>query len=112
VSEKWTLAEGIQKLLPANSAEEPEISDLGISRRHLVLDVSIAMGEADGEQGISVILGLPEHPTREDEDEFWNFSHLMLPGVGESFQQLTARIAQALGIAPDECVWEDGEQLP
>jgi hypothetical protein len=112
MNEKWTLAEGIKKLLPTNKGEEPEISDLGLSRRQLVLDVSIAEGGEEGNPGISVILGIPDYPTPEDGEEFWDFTCFMRPRDGESFQALVARIAQALGIAPDERVWEDGEQLP
>jgi hypothetical protein len=119
MSEKWTLTEGIEKLLPENP-EEAEISDLGTPRRQLTLDISIAEGRGeDGTPGISVILSLPADytmPPGEEQDTrsqsyFWDFSCLMVPAEGETMQGLVARIAKELGIKPDERVWEDGEQM-
>lgn len=119
MSEKWTLTEGIEKLLPKNP-EEAEISDLGTSRRQLTLDISIAEGRGeDGTPGISVILSLPMSgvaPVDEEQDSrsqplFWDFSGLMVPTDGETMPELVKRIAKELGIKPDERVWEDGEQM-
>lgn len=102
MAEKWTLAEGIEKLLPA---EEAEINDLGTPKRHLCLDVSIAEGQEDGEQGISVILSTIGI------EEYLNFSALVLPEEGESLQDVIARIARILEIKPEEQIWKDGEDL-
>lgn len=109
MSEQWTLAEGIQKLLPANERDEPDISDLVVYKRQITLDVSLAQGAGDdGEEGISLILTVLGDEL-EDDDGLWMCSKCIVPATGETLSQLAERIAKGLGIAPEERVWEDGE---
>src|SRR5260370_29471540 len=105
-SEKWTLAEGIEKLLPHKPEEEPEIIDVGTSRRQLCLDISIAEGQSaeDGRDGISVILEAPGIEPEEDE-EYPRFNGFFPLRKGETSQDVVARVATILGIQSDERVW-------
>jgi hypothetical protein len=115
---RWTLDEGINKLR-LDDSEEAEITDLGIGARQLTLDVSIAEGLVDGEEGISVTLSIPvgDIPSPDDEQDtrsqplYWDFSCFMVPAQGETKPELIHRIAKTLGIKPDERVWQDGETI-
>lgn len=107
MNEKWTLAEGIQKL----SGDTPEINDLGISKRQLCLDVSFT--DASSEEGIalSVILSTPGVGKGEDDEWVHVESESVPAGEGESLQELAVRVAAMFNIHPDERVWENGENL-
>ncbi len=113
MGEKWTLAEGIEKLFSENAEGDPEIDDLSTYERHLVLDVSFAeieVTEIDGvkvepTKGISVIL-TGDNPL--ENDDAWMFSRAIFPVEGETLPELVKRIATGLGVSSDEKVWEDG----
>ncbi len=116
-SKMWTLDEGIRQLLPGNP-DEAEITNLGTMARQLTLDISIAEGvDDDGKEGISVLLAIPldEAPDPDDKQDgrsqpmFWDFSCFMVPLPGETKAELIHRVASALGIQPDERIWQDGE---
>jgi hypothetical protein len=53
MSNNWTLEEAKGKLF----GDEPELTDLGIARRQITFDVSIAEGSDEDGVGLSVILG-------------------------------------------------------
>jgi len=110
MDEKWTLEEGIEKILPADPKEFPELDDLGISKRQLILDVSMTEGQHNGERGISIILQVPEVEPEEDE-EYPSFSGFFPQREGETLQKAAKRVATMLGIQPDERVWEDGDSI-
>ena len=104
---KWTLAEAKNKLF----GDDPELSDLGISRRQITVDISIAEGSDEDGEGLSVIL-TPSGQERDDnEDGWWNFSFLVHYRDGISGPELVEIIAKTLGIGPEERVWEDGGQM-
>ena len=73
----------------------------------LTLDVSFAVVE----DGISVILS-PEGLEESDRDDNrGNFSVVFVPDEGETLLSLLRRIAQGLGINPDDRIWEDADAL-
>ncbi len=114
MSEKWTLAEGIEKLFSVDATGETGISDLATYERQLVLDISFAeieVDEIDGvkvepTKGISVIL-TGDNPL--EDDDTWMFSRAIFPVDGETLPQLVQQIAKGLGIQPDERIWENGD---
>ncbi len=107
VEKKWTLAEAKNKLF----GDEPELSDLGIMRRQITLDVSIAEGSDENGDGLSVILTPSEQERDDNEDGWWNFSFLVHYREDVSKSELIEIIAKNLGIGPEERVWEDGEEM-
>jgi hypothetical protein len=106
MSNNWTLEEAKGKLF----GDEPELSDLGIARRQITMDVSIAEGSDEDGEGLSVIVTPSDYEYGSD-DETWHFSYLVHYREGVSKPELVAMIAKTLGISPDERVWEDGEQV-
>ncbi|SRR6266567_115550 len=110
MAKQYTLAEGIHLL---TEGDEPEISDLvAYKRRTVIMDISFAVLEVDGEQGFSVIISSAgsEDPLPSEVDGDpppWNFSRVILPRDGEALPDLAVRIAKELGIDPDERIWED-----
>lgn len=112
---KWTLAQGIRRLL--SEANDPEgIDDLVIEGRQMTLDVSLAKGlqttDEDGKplveprEGISVILTCCLPAKTEEEEDYWMFNLMFFPEEGETYAALLRRIALGLGIGEDEPVWE------
>ena len=104
---KWTLAEAKNKLF----GDEPELSDLGIVRRQITVDVSIAEGSDEDGEGLSVILTPSGQERDDEEDGWWNFSFLVHCQEGISKPELVELIAKTLAIGAEERVWEDGEQM-
>lgn len=116
MAEKWTLAEGIEKLFSVDKNGDPEIEDLSTEKRQLTLDISFAeveVDEIDGvkvepTKGISVML-TGDNPSHDEDGDCWIFSRTIFPMEGETLPELVKRIAQGLGVKPEECIWEDGD---
>ena len=112
MSEKWTLAEGLEKLF-APLEDESGIEDLWTERRQITLDISFAeveVDEIDGvkaekTKGINVMLTGGEDAWKDD--DCWIFSRTIFPVEGETLPELAKRIAMGLGVKPNERVWED-----
>ncbi|SRR5260221_8138550 len=117
MTKKLTIAEGAPLLLESDE-DKPGINDLVTYKRQLVLDVSFAIAdgpEVEGGPGISVILSSTAsddvEPPEDDEDPPpWNFSRTIVPREGESLHDLATRIANELGIEPEEHIWEDADE--
>jgi len=115
-SEKWTLAEGIEKLF-ASIEDESGVDDLSTYERHLTLDISFAVTDEIDEingikieptRGINIIL-TADNPSYEEDGECWMFSRTILPMEGETLPSLVQRIAIGLEVKPEERIWEDGQ---
>ena len=104
MSEKWTLEEAKGKLF----GDDPELDDLVAYERKLPssVDISIAEGKGEYGEGLSVILTLKSDDV--ELDDIWNFSFVVPYRDGMSKPELVEMISKALGIGPDERVWEDG----
>jgi hypothetical protein len=107
MGKKWTLAEAKGKLF----GDEPELSDLGVMKRQLTFDISIAEGTDSGGDGLSVILTPSGQECEDDKDGCWDFSFVVHYRDGISKPELVELIAEKLGIGPHERVWEDGEKM-
>jgi hypothetical protein len=107
-SKKWTLAEGIQKLLPMDAEGTPEINDLGTPKRDLCLDVSFADVSSEDGTFLSVIVTVGEGL---EEDDYINMAGTAEAKEGETLQELAVRVANMFGIHPDECIWQNGETM-
>ncbi len=119
VSVDQALAAIVQKkqqgsLVSSTPEKEAEIGDLATYGRQLTLDVSFAeieVEEIDGvkvepTKGISVIL-TGDNPL--GDDDVWMFSRAIFPLPEETLPALVQRVAEGLGIKPDERIWENGD---
>lgn len=119
MTQKWTLKEAKEQYF---SKDDPKNDDdygledgdgIGIARRLLTMDVSIAVGgDGNGSEGISVILTPSDQNYNEEPDGCWNFSYFIpYDAYDMTKEELLEHIAKTLGIQPDERVWSDGAEV-
>jgi hypothetical protein len=99
MSEKWILAERIERLFSVGANDETEIGDLATYGRQLILDISFAEIEVDEIDGVKVdrtkglrVILTGDHPL--EDDDTWMFSRAIFPIEGETLPELVQRIAK------------------
>lgn len=117
MDEKWNLAEAQEHYFEENAIVGDDTYELengdgiGIGQYKLPMTISIAAGSIDGDSGFSVILSPAGQVYDGDHDEPWNFGCLIPYRDDMTKAEQFTYIVKALGIDPNERVWEDGANV-